>query len=179
MLNNIAAIVGVGSTVLATDYDSIATVTVGAGGSSTITFSSIASTYTHLQIRAINLSSSTDSNIQMTFNSDTANNYSTHYIYGDGTTVGASATANRAFVVPNTMANTTNPLVFITDILEYKNTNINKTIRSIGGTDRNGSGYANFYSGNWRSTAAISTITLTASAGQFNQYSSFALYGIK
>lgn len=178
MLNNIAALTNSGAVAAVGDYESIATTTVGAGGSSVVTFSSIPSTYKHLQIRSINLSSSTDSNIQMTFNNDTAANYSTHYIYGDGTTAGASATANRAFVVPNTMGNTTNPLVFVTDILEYKNTNINKTIRSIGGTDRNGSGYVNLYSGNWRSTTAISTITLTASAGQFNQYSSFALYGV-
>lgn len=34
-----------------TDYDSIATTTVGAGGAASITFSSIPSTYQHLQIR--------------------------------------------------------------------------------------------------------------------------------
>ena len=39
------------SIILPGDYESIATVTVGAGGSSSVTFSSIPSTYTHLQIR--------------------------------------------------------------------------------------------------------------------------------
>jgi hypothetical protein len=34
-----------------TSYESIETVTVGSGGSATVTFSSIPATYTHLQIK--------------------------------------------------------------------------------------------------------------------------------
>ena len=43
-------------------YESIATVTVGSGGSSSLTFSSIPATYTHLQIRymAVALSGTTE-----------------------------------------------------------------------------------------------------------------------
>ena len=41
------------STPVLNSYESIATVTVGAGGTSTITFSSIPTGYTHLQIRGI------------------------------------------------------------------------------------------------------------------------------
>jgi hypothetical protein len=71
----------------------------------------------------------------------------------------------------------------VVDILDYKNTNKNKTIRSIGGYDINGSGsgyaYTSFYSGNWRSTSAVTSITFTMVAGDYAQYSSFALYGIK
>ena len=161
-------------------YESIATVTVGSGGSSSISFSSIPSTFKHLQIRSINLSSSTDNNILMTFNSDTASNYSRHYMYGDGSSVGASATTSTTALVPMTMGNSSNPMVFICDVLDYQSTSKNKTIRSLGGTDRNGSGYVTFYSGLWFKTPeAISTITLTTAAGNFNQYSSFALYGIK
>ena len=53
LLNNLAAILNDGVTAAATSFDSIATVTVGAGGSSSITFSSIPSTYKHLQIRLL------------------------------------------------------------------------------------------------------------------------------
>ena len=94
MLNFLAAIHGTGVAASTNSYESIATVTVGAGGSSSISFSSIPSTYKHLQIRSINLSSSTDNNILMRFNSDSGANYSRHYVYGDGASVGASATTS-------------------------------------------------------------------------------------
>jgi hypothetical protein len=101
-------------------------------------------------------------------------------MYGDGSSVGASATTSTTALVPMTMGNSSNPMVFICDVLDYQSTSKNKTIRSLGGTDRNGSGYVTFYSGLWFKTPeAISTITLTTAAGNFNQYSSFALYGIK
>jgi hypothetical protein len=47
------------------------------------------------------------------------------------------------------------------------------------GTDGNGSGAIFLGSGLWMNTAAVSTITITSAAGNFDQYSSFALYGIK
>jgi hypothetical protein len=65
------------------------------------------------------------------------------------------------------------------DILDYADTNKYKTSRSITSWDGNGTGVVFFYSGNWRSTSAISTVTLTASTGSFTANSSFALYGIK
>jgi hypothetical protein len=51
--NAIAGIYGVGVTPSTTAYESISTVTVGGGGVSDVTFSSIPSTFTHLQIRFI------------------------------------------------------------------------------------------------------------------------------
>ena len=74
-------------------YTSIATATVDSGGASSITFSSIPSTYTHLQIREISRGAAvqTSTNIQMQFNSDTGTNYSDTWLYGNGT----SAVSNR------------------------------------------------------------------------------------
>ena len=66
------------------------------------------------------------------------------------------------------------------DILDYTNTNKNKTVRVLQGFDENGSGVVAFnsflYSTN---TNAITSLTLTSSGTSFAQYSSFALYGIK
>jgi len=69
----------------------------------------------------------------------------------------------------------------VIDILDYANANKYKTIRSLSGTDYNNSNGRLFYSsGNWRSTSAVTTITLTNDSGtNFTQYSSFALYGVK
>jgi hypothetical protein len=67
----------------------------------------------------------------------------------------------------------------IIDILDYANTNKYKTARSLRGYDANGSGNMSLISGLWMNTAAISNITLTARGGSVDQYTTFALYGIK
>jgi hypothetical protein len=167
-------------------YESISTVTVGAGGSSSISFTSIPSTYKHLQIRGIarNTSAGTSINgIFTQFNSDTGANYSRHNLIGDGASATASASTSSSNVLAGqypqggTTANVFG--VFVLDILEYGNTNINKTTRALFGTDLNGSGQLRLSSGNWRSTSAITSITITPEDANFAQYSQFALYGIK
>ena len=70
----------------------------------------------------------------------------------------------------------------ITDVLDYKSTNKAKTVRALGGQDRNGAGEVFFSSALWNPStpAAITSITLAPLNGtNFVQYSSFALYGIK
>jgi hypothetical protein len=160
-------------------YESIATVTVGSGGSSSISFTSIPSTYQHLQIRMTVLSSASATDIVGTFNSDpTGSNYKGHYIYGSGTSLGAGATTNY-IELGLTSNSTTTPAVAVADIIDYANTSKYKVTRTLTGTDGNGSGYLFFESGLWMNTAAITSITLTPYSGTFNQYSSFALYGVK
>ena len=161
----------------ATSYESIQTVTVGAGGSSSISFSSIPSTYAHLQIRCINRGGTS---ANMTFNSDTGSNYARHYLEGTGSSAiagGSSSTSNI-----DAIDNTTTANVFaanIVDVLDYANVNKYKTSRILAGVDTNGGGYVDLYSGLWMSTSAISTVTINSAGGNFSQYSTFALYGIK
>jgi hypothetical protein len=166
-----------------TAYESIATVSVGSGGSSTISFTSIPSTYTHLQLRGIGRDDLGNS-VSMTFNSDTGTNYARHRLIGNGTTASATGTISLANIpllanagLP-TAANIFAP--FVIDILDYTNTNKYTTARVLSGVDSNGSGGVDFTSGLWLNTNAISNITLTGASGAiFQQYSSFALYGIK
>lgn len=167
-------------------YDSIATTTVGAGGTSTITFSSIPSTYKHLQIRAFArcATATVVRNITLRINSDTGANYATHYLYGDGASALAAADVSAAFMYAGIAAGASaNASVFganVMDILDYANSNKNKTVRNLRGVDNNGSGTVYLVSGMWNNTAAVSTITLAVEGGaNFDQYSSFALYGIK
>ena len=176
MLNTITGLLSGG--VAPTDYESISTQTVGGGGSASITFSSIPSTYTHLQIRFIALGGASY-RLASQFNSDTGANYSWHALQGSGSTATAdAATSATSMKVGETIA--TYPTVGVIDILDYANTNKYKTIRTLEGFDANGSGYIQLFSGNWRSTSAITSITLgTLISGSMNQYSSFALYGIK
>jgi hypothetical protein len=159
-------------------FDSIATVTVGSGGSSTISFSSIPSTYKHLQIRGISKMSS-GASLYAQLNSDTGNNYARHYLNGNGATVGAGANASFSnFFVGTTGTATSTFGANVIDILDYANTNKYTTSRSLSGADANGSGYVQFFSGLWMNTAAVTTITITGDSN-FQEYSSFALYGIK
>jgi hypothetical protein len=171
---------------IAGDYQSIATTTVGSGGQSTITFSSIPSTFKHLQVRCLIRSvnaAGTDST-KMNFNSDTATNYSRHALFGDGSTAGSAAATTAAFASlgdsPASTASANAFGVYVVDILDYANTDKYKTTRALGGYDLNGSGNIDLRSGSWRSTSAITSIVFVTSSGSnFAQYSSFALYGIE
>ena len=157
------------------DFDSIATTTVGAGGTSAITFSSIPATYRHLQIRLFSKNSSDNGTISMRYNSDSGSNYSIHDLYGSGASAAAAGAANQTYTFAS-LTGSTQAAVSIIDILDYADTNKFKTNRSLIGVDYNGSGYLWFSSGAWRSTTAINSITLAAA---FTQYTSAALYGIK
>jgi hypothetical protein len=175
------------TTPLATAYESIATVTVGSGGSSTVAFTSIPATYKHLQIRILNRSTRADAAdaISLRFNSDSAANYSWHYLRGDGSLTGSggSTSQNEINISYDFAASTAASSIFgvgIIDILDYANTNKNKTTRGFVGNDRSGAGAVGISSGNWRSTSATTSLTLTSYFGAtFDQYSSFALYGVK
>jgi hypothetical protein len=166
-------------------YDSIATTTLSTATAS-VTFSSIPQTYTHLQIRAIARGTSTVDSWVMSCNSDTTTNYNSHYLYGNGTSISTATQGNAAYMFMGSMptsSSTANSFgSAVVDILDYTSVNKKKTLRSLTGQDNNGSGGMVLFSGIWFNTpAAISTLTLfpNASTGNFAQYSSFALYGIK
>jgi hypothetical protein len=165
------------------DYESIASFTVSSA-TSTITFSGIPSTYKHLQLRSINLSDGQDNNIILRFNTDAGNNYSEHALVAQGTTLQAYATTPSSYCSAGYTANATFPSPSICDILDYANTNKNKTIRAFGGSNRNGAlSYITYQSSAWMNTAAINRIDVIhgniASGKVWNTHTSFALYGIK
>ena len=170
---------------ITTSYESIATTTVGGGGSATITFSSIPATYTHLQIRMLTRGSlaATGSNVNVRFNSDSTSVYRTHWLDGNGATaIGEDSGATDLIYLGYGAAANATASVFgvgVWDILDYKNTNKFTTCRSLSGFDNNGSGFIGLISGLWRNTAAITQIDITPNSGNFAQYSQFALYGIK
>jgi len=169
------------------NFYSLATVSVGAGGSSAITFSSIPSGYKHLQIRALartNRSAGVDI-MSMRMNSDTGNNYADHLVYGDGSSAQTDRNSSYGKInIQRVASDNLNSGIFspfVIDILDYANTNKNKTVRYLGGYDANGSGRSVFGSGLWLNTSAITTITLEGLeySSNYNQYSRFTLYGIR
>jgi len=161
-------------------YESIDTYIVGSGGQSSVSFTSIPSTYKHLQLRC-SIMNTTTNNARMTINNDTTGaNYYMHSIYNSNPTVSTYNEANNAGGIAVAYnESTTSPTAAIIDILDYQNTNKNKTVRDLSGYDANGAGYLFYRSGLWMSTSAINRLDITASGGVLGQYSSFALYGIK
>lgn len=164
----------------------ISTITVGSAGAANIEFTSIPSTYTHLQVRCIARSTeavSSNALIMYVNNVTTASgNYSTHLLWGNGSSAlsyGASSDVIQNVITAGSNgANNFGTTIF--DILDYTNTNKTKTVRALGGYDDNGSGIVRFSSGMLHSsTAAITRIRLQPSGGNFTQNSQFALYGIQ
>lgn len=187
MLNQIAAIHGTGVAVLTNSYESIQTVTL-TGTQQTISFTSIPSTYKHLQLRLLartDRPSNIAANVILTFNSDTVANYSHHDLTGNGSSVYANGSASTSNIATQRISGSTAAAnvfgAIVMDILEYTNTNTYKTLRYLGGFDNNGSGEIYFGSGNWRSTTAVNRIDLQTINGtqNFVSGSKFALYGIK
>lgn len=171
--------------------ESIATYVV-ASTQGAVTFSNIPNTFKHLQVRCFtrgNRATYPVDGFDMRFNGDsTSGNYRWHQLQGNGAdaTGGDSGTSSSIDLgQPGTNASSGAFAATIVDILDYASTSKNKVSRSINGLDVNGNvngypGLVAMKSGLWLSTAAITSITLSPAIGpSWNQYSHFALYGIK
>lgn len=171
-------------------YESISSTLVGSGGQSTITFSSIPATYTHLQIRVhaqSNRATYSRDEWRLTFNGDSGANYSWHGFYGNMTTASGTGGTSQNHILGQDILGANgfwgNAII---DIHDYANTNKYKTVKFLGGLDTNNAGVSGFngaidmYGGNWRSASAITSISFVPSSGTlFSEYSRFSLYGIK
>lgn len=107
----------------------------------------------------------------------------THYVEGSGS--GTNAASQQIGSITGLAMNygqSNGSSIFdvtILDILDYSNTSKNKTARSLRGCDNNGSGYVGLQSSLWINTSAISQLEIFVNGSTFNQFSTFALYGIK
>lgn len=169
-------------------FESIATVDVGAGGLSTITFSSIPQTYAHLQIRAIARGTWVNAgglvSWRLKMNGQDGAGYVSHQLYANAGGVGSYYTPISGGIelndIPNNNAPASNYGAIIMDILDYTRTNKHKVIRASFGRDANTtSGHIGLISGVFLETPAVTSLTFVPGADSFAQNSSFALYGIK
>jgi hypothetical protein len=160
-------------------YESIQTFTIGSGGATDITFSSIPSTYKHLQIRGLVTYAASANAVCLFANADTGSNYAWHQLYGTGSAAGASASTSTNISNIAVVPSSGYPAAFVADVLDYSSSSKYKTYRTLSGYDANGSGILALRSTLWMNTAAITSLTVKFDAGTLAQYSSFALYGIK
>jgi len=165
----------------------IASTTVGAGGTSTITFSSIPSTYTDLKIFASfrsNVAGEVLDAMTLNFNGNTTG-YSRQRLIGtgSGTPTADSASGNTllnfagygngASATSNTFGNSE---IYIPNYAG----SANKTVSSDGVAENNGTLAANMIAaGLWSNTAAITSIELRSqNSATIIEHSTFYLYGI-
>ena len=166
----------------------IAHTEVGSGGAANIEFSSIPGTYDDLLIITslrTDRASQTNDNINIRFNGDTATNYSRTQMVATGTSVssarGSSATSITTTQAPGNSANANTWGTATILIPAYKNTSKNKQVLHRGAQldNSNSTFFLGLYSGLWRSTSAITSITLLPNTGpNIVQYSTATLYGV-
>jgi hypothetical protein len=166
---------------MATTFTKIASVTVGSGGAATIDFTSIPATYTDLCLKLSARSDSAGAEAAIIEFNGSTTGFSGRRLAGEGTGGGASDTltniraaidtaadtastfSNGEFYIPN-YAGSTNKSVSLDQVMEN---NATAAVQSL-------------VAGLWSNTAAITSIKLSLNAGgDFVQYSTATLYGIK
>ena len=148
---------------------------------STVTFSSIPATYKHLQVRFNLVASGAINYLELQANGDSStSDYAFHRLNGSGSAANASGIASGSYgylVLLNGGTVATYPAVGIIDVIDYANTNKNKTIKSLSGTNNNTSaGVIELSSGLWLSTSAVTSLTLAINSGTFT--GTISLYGV-
>jgi len=161
-------------------YEKIASTTLGSA-SSTITFSSIAGTYTDLRLVCVYTTASFGIFTRVRFNADNGGNYSDIYIIGDGSTASSARdTGSPSFIgfgaYPNGISSGQYNLVEA-DIFSYAGSTFKSCLIS-SSLDKNGSGDVQRLFGQWRNTAAITEITISTNGGTMSAGSTATLYGI-
>lgn len=156
-------------------YSTIATTTLGSAASS-YTFTSISGSYTDLIIVA-QIKGTATTYLNLRFNGDTGTNYSRTTLSGNGSTVTSERRTNQAQINTdyNEAVETNFNYINTLQIMNYSNTTTYKTVLCRANNAATGAGAT---VGLWRSTAAITSITLVANNNTFDTGSTFTLYGI-
>jgi hypothetical protein len=157
--------------------------TVLTGNQASVSFTNLASkyaaTYQHLQLRVVvrdTFTGGDGSTVLMRFNGDAGNNYSFHFLEGNGSSVLSKngVSTNRILFQQSSNGNWSADVI---DILDPFETTKNKTTRILCGAPT--VPYVGLLSGNWRNTAQITSILLQTEGFNLAQGSRFSLYGIK
>ena len=161
------------------------TVTVGAGGASSITFSSIPATYTDLVVKASLRTNRSDGilfdNCIMTFNGSTSG-YSGKLLYGlsgSATSINAGGSSSISFIYATSSYATSNTFGNTEIYIPNYAGSTNKSVSVDGVSESNDTAAITALSASlWSNTAAINQITIGQGTGTFVQYSTATLYGI-
>ena len=165
----------------------IASNTVGSGGVSSVTFSSIPSTYTDLLVK-ISVRSNGSGNLDagyMRFNGDTTSTYTSKNLYGNSSSTFSTSSSATYFYLPFAPESSATASTFSNSEMYIPNyTSSNYKSISVDVTSENNSATADYsdvqiFAGLWPSTSAITSLVIGPWVGSaFVQYSTIYLYGI-
>lgn len=164
-------------------YERISSQTITASGTiSSVTFSSILSTYKHLEVRGY--VNATQGSMLLQLNSDTtsSNYYSINYSIADAFEW-AYATAESGVLLKHTASTvTTNFQGFKITLPNYANTTRWKQVTKTNQILSDGTTINDIYvtetNARWKSTSAITSLTFTLGGNTFNNGTVFSLYGV-
>ena len=167
---------------MAFTYSKLASTTVGAGGTSTITFSNIPQNYTDLIVKIsarVSSGGANNDDMGIKFNGSLALPTG-RFLAGTGSSVASSTWgsgwggyANGSASTASTFANTELYIPNYTSS-NYKSFSVDAV------TENNATqSYTNLTAELWSNTTAINSIQFTPSTGSFVQYSTATLYGIR
>lgn len=158
----------------------IQAVTVGSGGSASIDFTSIPSTYTDLVVKLSTRNTGTDTWMNLKFNGSSSN-WSMRYFQGSGTAVSSGNDPANTYSVQQTIStNTANTFGSAELYIPNYTSSNNKAVSIDHVTETNATtAYQSLTALLWSNSAAINQVTITPNAGTFAQYSAAYLYGIK
>lgn len=164
-------------------YELISTQVVSSGSPTSVTFSTIPSTYRHLQVR-FTVNSPTNGNFLGNLylrSNGLSSGYVYHYIAGNGSAIDPSSGTSATYMqIRNAIPGATN--IFgagIIEVLDYTATNKVKTIRAFAGANNVSERIVALNSGFVNNTGAITSLQLLTDSGSIANGSRFSLYGIK
>lgn len=170
-------------------FELISTTILGTSQSS-VTFSSIPSGYTHLQIRMTSRTDESGATYNdsgfIELNGDTTNgNYNAHYLSANGSGVNASYTGGKIGSIrtlATSLNSASNYASHVIDLTDYTNVNKYKTVRVFSGQINSQFGSFGIAQTSllWMNTSAVNSIKLAPNSGSnWVAGSRFSLYGIK
>jgi hypothetical protein len=161
-------------------FTKISSTTVGSGGASSVTLSSIPSTYTDLCLKYSIRNTSTNPTVVALINGSSSNFLRT-YIVGSGTSINSAVNDASNYIGYSTVSTDTsntfaNNELYITN---YAGSTF-KPFMVDNATENNATTAYSYLGGSiWSSTSAITSIDISVFGGNLAQYSTFTLYGIK
>lgn len=162
-------------------YQPIEARTLGSAAAD-VTFTSIPGTYTDLVLVIGNLKSTTSTPyLCYQFNSNTASNYSSTILEGNGTSASSNRWSNETQIYTgfNVGLGTTSDAMVISNFFDYSNTTTNKTSLHRVTIPNNGAPGTGAAAGLWRQTSAITSIRVFNNAGNLPSGCTLSLYGVK
>jgi hypothetical protein len=154
-------------------YIALATTTLSSAVSS-VTFSSIPATYRDLVVVINGGVVSGGHNVLISFNGDTAANYTAVQMSGTGSAPDGSAAFGRLLNYFGFFTGDLNSMIKA-EVFDYAQTDKHKTYLSRASSAGNGVAAV---AGRWANTNAITTVALNSSGSTFRIGTTFSLYGV-